>query len=192
MSNISKYSSKSTALRGVARMGITDKESAEKLVYKTADGKFAVDKDQVDAVLGLSDVSEEDENLILSCGHSNCPHCEIHLSNGLSDFDGMVERHGSEAKAFKDGQQHEWMCLGCNGQWGAAIEVKGTKPRGEPLRHYTNKSTIDGAVAAMWALCEEMPGARRKDVIAAAVEKGIAFYTARTQYQKWFKAKAAK
>jgi len=34
-------------------------------------------------------------------------------------------------------------------------------------------------------LADSMPGARRKDVIAAAEAKGVAFYTARTQYQLW-------
>lgn len=49
-------------------------------------------------------------------------------------------------------------------------------------------SKIESPVRAMWDLCDEMVGSKRKDVIAAAVAKGISFYTARTQYQLWLTA----
>lgn len=49
-------------------------------------------------------------------------------------------------------------------------------------------SKIESPVRAMWDLCGEMVGSKRKDVIAAAVAKGISFYTARTQYQLWLTA----
>ena len=55
------------------------------------------------------------------------------------------------------------------------------------------KSTIDSPTKTVWAIADEMiaanPNVRRKDVIAAAVAKGIAFYTARTQYQQWLTAR---
>src|SRR5262249_49699245 len=130
--------------------------------------------------------------LILACGHANCPHCDIHLSNGLSDFEGMEERHGSEREAYKH-QKHEWACLACGGEWGKAIEIKNTKARKEPTRHYINKSTVEGAVAFCHALFSGLPeNTRRKDAIQIAVDKGVAFYTARTQYQKWYDARRTK
>lgn len=49
-------------------------------------------------------------------------------------------------------------------------------------------STVESPVAVMWELCQSMKGAKRKDVIAAAQKKGVAFYTARTQYQLWLQA----
>lgn len=52
-----------------------------------------------------------------------------------------------------------------------------------------SKSTVERPCHLVWELAESMPGARRKDVIAAAVEKGVAFYTARTQYQQWLTVK---
>jgi uncharacterized protein (DUF779 family) len=48
-----------------------------------------------------------------------------------------------------------------------------------------NASTVESPVKRVWAIADSMPDAKRKDVIAACVEQGIAFYTARTQYQKW-------
>lgn len=45
-------------------------------------------------------------------------------------------------------------------------------------------SKVEGPCAIVWDLCEKMgPKAKRKDVVLAAVKKGVAFYTARTQYQ---------
>lgn len=53
-----------------------------------------------------------------------------------------------------------------------APEVQADAPA--PVVKTRNASTVDS-----------MPEAKRKDVIAACVEEGIAFFTARTQYQKW-------
>lgn len=58
-------------------------------------------------------------------------------------------------------------------------------------------SEIDSPVAYVWQKAEEMfrtaaedgaPEPRRKDVIQACVDDGVAYYTARTQYQSWFSA----
>lgn len=48
-----------------------------------------------------------------------------------------------------------------------------------------NKSSVASPVQQVWAVADSMPEAKRKDIIAACVEQGIAFFTARTQYQKW-------
>lgn len=40
----------------------------------------------------------------------------------------------------------------------------------------------------VWDVADSMPGASRKDVIAACIAQGIAPGTSRTQYQAWFKA----
>ena len=58
-----------------------------------------------------------------------------------------------------------------------------TKPR--------NKSTVTSPVRQVWAIADSMPGAKRKDIVAACVEQGIAFFTARTQYQKWNQSRRA-
>jgi hypothetical protein len=49
-------------------------------------------------------------------------------------------------------------------------------------------STIENPVAVMWDICEKMKNKRRRDVLKAAAEAGIAFWTARTQYQLWMTA----
>lgn len=56
------------------------------------------------------------------------------------------------------------------------------------------ESEVDSPVARVWQFCNEHAEAinngdlRRKDAIAQLQEIGIAFYTARTQYQAWFSA----
>jgi hypothetical protein len=49
----------------------------------------------------------------------------------------------------------------------------------------SNKSTIDHPCKMVWVIADEMIGSKRKDVLAACVKAGVAFYTARTQYQQW-------
>lgn len=49
-------------------------------------------------------------------------------------------------------------------------------------------STVENPVAVVWDLCQKMKNSRRKDVIAEAQKHGVAFYTARTQYQLWLTA----
>lgn len=51
-------------------------------------------------------------------------------------------------------------------------------------------STAEKPTKKVWAVADSMPGAKRKDVIEACVAQGIAYGTARTQYQHWFKCKA--
>lgn len=47
------------------------------------------------------------------------------------------------------------------------------------------ESTVDNPVKTVWRIADSMKGAKRKDVIAKCVASGVAFYTARTQYQLW-------
>lgn len=50
----------------------------------------------------------------------------------------------------------------------------------------THRSTIASPVRIVWELADANPGMRRCDVIRLAEAAGIATYTARTQYQRWF------
>jgi len=52
------------------------------------------------------------------------------------------------------------------------------------------KSTIKGAVAIVWGLADTMhkQGAKRGEIVAAAIEQGVSPNTAKTQYQYWRKA----
>lgn len=51
------------------------------------------------------------------------------------------------------------------------------------------ESTVEHPCKLVWHIADAMKGARRKDVLAACVARGVAFYTARTQYQLWLSVK---
>ena len=50
------------------------------------------------------------------------------------------------------------------------------------------KSAVENPVSLVWKTCDEMEGARRKDVVEACIVLGVNVHTARTQYQRWYKA----
>jgi hypothetical protein len=71
---------------------------------------------------------------------------------------------------------------------GQVIESAAAGPAKSPSGYIREKSKGTGAVARVWAIADEMKGAARKDVIEACRQQGIAYGTARTQYQAWKKA----
>lgn len=63
------------------------------------------------------------------------------------------------------------------------------KPADDGLLHV---SAMAGACSLVWTIAERMlqetPGIKRKDILDACTKAGIAFYTARTQYQRYREA----
>ena len=111
-------------------------------------------------------------------GLTHCPECGAHLNNGV----GVHNQEVNGEKIKHD--EFEYCCLGCGTEFGRAI--KGQKaPKAKAEKVIENNSTVTIPCQLVWDLADAMAGARRKDVIAAAVEKGVAYYTARTQYQLW-------
>jgi len=65
--------------------------------------------------------------------------------------------------------------------------VSGSVLQGVPA---LRRSVGKGSVAKAHALFDALPlGTSRKDAIAAAVATGVAYFTARTQYQAWHKSR---
>lgn len=168
------YITKSNARRAAKQAGITEFEVIEK------DGKFAYKERPV--------IGE----------YVECPHCEVHLSNGYTTHEDEVR----DGKKGLEGQ--EFVCLACGEEFGPALKKETkvtpqnkTKKQAEPIKGIplTNKSVVDKPVKLVWHIADEMFAAaeangddqpRRKDVLAECVKRGIAFYTARTQYQQWW------
>lgn len=72
------------------------------------------------------------------------------------------------------------------------VIIKGANLPNPALR---GKSTVDSPVSKVWSLADVMVAAakegeraKRSEVVAEAQNQGIAYYTARTQYQAWFSA----
>lgn len=114
-------------------------------------------------------------------GLLNCPDCGVHLSNGVGE-DGQ-EVNGKYIKH----DTNQFCCLACEAEFGPS--VKGTAKAKKEVAH-VNVSTIQNPTKAVWHIADEMkaanPEARRRDVIAECIARGIANFTARTQYQQWF------
>lgn len=53
---------------------------------------------------------------------------------------------------------------------------------------HRGKSEVESPVNTAWNIFSESPELRRKDAIAKAVDAGVSYYTARTQYQLWLTA----
>lgn len=113
-----------------------------------------------------------------------CPSCGINLSNG-------VGVHGDEVNGKIIHHDHyEYVCLACGEEFGPAIKEEAPKadkkPEDKKVIEKTEKSTTDRPCKQVWHIADSMPGAKRKDVLEACVAKGIAYNTARTQYQQWY------
>lgn len=192
------YSTKANARRALKAIGDYALAAADQLIQEI-DGQFGFDKEAAELVqyegsTGITGTTEEelvtpvgfthssdaelDKEFIDRCGHATCPECSIHLSNGLLDFVSVVESMGSYAAAYA-AQQHQWSCMACGAEFGDLVA-----PPAEPAPKL-NKSIIEKPCVAVWNIAESMPGAKRKEVLEACVAAGIAYYTARTQYQQW-------
>lgn len=123
-------------------------------------------------------------------GFTHCPHCDIALDNGIcmhgDDVNGTPLVH----------EEFEFACLACGGEFGPAIladlgQAAADRKANASMGTADAKpriSTCEKPTKKVWHIADSMPKASRKDVMAQCVAQGIAYGTARTQYQAWFKA----
>lgn len=149
------YKAKSSLNRAAKRMGIEPLFTEEK-------GAFVLFE------------SKEEKELYEEYGAVECPHCGTHLSNGVASDSSQKAEGLPRMKKF------EYACLSCNKEFGPKLSTT-AKRKIERKDH----SSVKSPCTLVWSIAEEMPDAPRKDVIAACVEKGVAYNTARTQYQQW-------
>ena len=172
------YTTKSNALRAAKSAGFT-KDQVEVVEYEGGYTWIEVVAAPVEDLVLVAPIGAKVPGDVYTY---KCPHCGILLGNGvgkhLDEVNGKVIRHG----------KFEYVCLACNGEFGPAISpVEVEEPAKVATTHeIKNESTAALPCKSVWAIADEMKGARRKDVIAACVEKGIAYNTARTQYQQWY------
>lgn len=193
MSQFRDYSSKAVAVRGVGRfLGVAARNAPDLdmvSLIEQVDGRWGFYEDKANAAVGLGGLDEQDHDLKLNYGHVNCPSCGVHLSNGVGDYDGMVNLHG-EAKA-RTMQTTEWMCLGCNHGFGAEIPAPVKRSANKTGRRYENRasSTVEKPSEIVFRLADAEPTGTRKDIVAKAVAEGVTVNTANAAYQHWRKAR---
>lgn len=96
-------------------------------------------------------------------------------------------------------EKDQYEIVEVDGQFGfqpievAEEPVQEAPAKGKAKPEVKHKSDIERPTKTVWHIADEMsaanPQVRRKDVIAECVRRGIAFYTARTQYQQWLATK---
>lgn len=65
------------------------------------------------------------------------------------------------------------------------VKTNKSKPTTIQGLPYVQQSSIVRPCKQVWHIADAMPNATRKEVLKACIDAGIAFYTARTQYQQW-------
>ena len=120
-----------------------------------------------------------DKEFIALCGHSHCPHCNIHLDNGLQDFDNMLESHKDQKEV--EPITHEWLCLGCGEEFGEVRELPvagaGIKiEKDRPEQNGIIRPSAGGKCRAIWDYCDSFYASGAipmpKQMKAAARENG--------------------
>lgn len=148
--------------------------------------------------------------LAQDCGHSNCPHCNQHLSNGYWSVDDLVRSNRdngvSKAEIEKiNAVTQKFWCMACDAYFGEErtplnLAPKATKApvetgiKIEKNREEQNgikRPSIGGVCRAIWDHCDakraEGSVPKLKDVKAHATEQGWDLVTTSIQYYQWRK-----
>lgn len=140
-----------------------------------------------DITIEAAPVAEEDDGSSVhgyaDHGFIHCPSCGIHLANGVGEHNQEVNGKYIKHDAF------QYCCLGCGAEFGPAIPGKAAPKAKGTRAPVVNTSTAERPCKLVWQIADDVnaatPGAKRSVVLAECVRQGVAFYTARTQYQQW-------
>lgn len=93
----------------------------------------------------------------LEVGQQLCPHCGIHLSNGLLNVDDGAANVRETYRELRDPafEQGEWMCMGCGGHFGNPVvydaKQEGLKiEKDRPEQNGIKRPSIGGKCRAIW------------------------------------------
>lgn len=204
------YANKSNAKRAAIKAIVAERGVDESEVKANIEQYFTIEGDKENGFfphyktdrVGVSEEEEkrlkaereQDEQLIASCGHTHCPHCGIHLDNGLQDFENMLDAHKNQSEI--EPITHEFMCLGCGEEFGEVCElpVKGEGIKIEkdrPEQNGIQRPSAGGKCRAIWDYCDEL---NEKGVMPmpkllkeAAAEKGWNANNAVIEMYQWRK-----
>jgi len=110
-----------------------------------------------------------------------------------AEYDELVALHAAEVPAEVDQATFEEVqeTGDLEERLEVALAVADQEEKKAPVvkADVVHESTAERPCKLVWHIADEMvaanPAVRRKDVLAACVARGVAFYTARTQYQQW-------
>lgn len=148
--------------------------------------------EQVAPATESASVAEQDLDALELTEDDNCPHCGIHLSNGIGTFDQLVDLHGIEkARTIA---QLEFQCMACDGEWGPKVAQSGKGIKIEKDREERNgvkRPSIGGACRMVWDYLDDVVAAGDtptiKQVKATAEEYGWNVNNASIEFYQWRK-----
>lgn len=162
--SIKTYSTRSNAKRALKAIGEEALKFADKLILVT-DEAITIDLDHAKAV--------QDNAGVEGMARTTCPCCGSDELFVGECPEGIVI---NEDKIIG--------CHHCDWEFHAQAKAKKAKGEGTSAKR-VNVSTVVRPTTMVWEIAEKMKGAKRSEVLKACVEAGIAFNTARTQYQQW-------
>lgn len=124
----------------------------------------AKQEEKVEQAAPATESASVDLNTLTLTEDDNCPHCGIHLSNGIGDFEQLIELHGPK-KAHQLAQR-EFQCLACDGEWGplrgkyaakpATATGKGIKiQKDREERNGMKRPSAGGKCAQVWEMMDK-------------------------------------
>jgi len=155
------YSNKSNARRAARKQFENDDQFT---LIQDAAGKWTFIEAEVEA-----EVQSIEEPVVGTYTH--CPHCNTHLSNGVSDYETqqqICKQHRSQVPAISK----EWICLACSEEFGETVKISSAKPVNTKKANVTGKGlkiqkdreerngikrpSEGGKCAAVWNKCDEL------------------------------------
>lgn len=168
------YTAKSSAIRAAKKDFTTEYDAGLVTVSQNADGKWVYQVEAAEqAAREYSPEAQEMHDAI------NAKKAKKAAKVANRDNKEVDSQPSAETIANDPARAHA-EALGIDGLENLAKDAK--------LGNISHVSEIERPCDRVWAIAEAMQGERRKDIIAACVDQGVAYYTARTQYQHWFTA----
>ena len=142
------------------------------------------------------ELTEYEQELVNHCGHFNCPHCNISLSNGIGEHGQIV--NGTRIKH----DEFQFVCLACDGEFGPKIKTpKARKPVQNPTGNKIEKNrpeqngmkypSAGTKTRVIWDLCDAMTKELGRPLKISELRERVAQGTnenmMKSQYSYWRK-----
>lgn len=143
-----------------------------------------------------AELTEYEQELASCYGHSNCPHCDITLSNGVGEHGEIV--NGTRIKH----DEFQFVCLACDGEFGPKIKTpKARKPVQNPTGNKIEKNrpeqngmkypSAGTKTRVIWDLCDAMTKELGRPLKISELRERVAQGTnenmMKSQYSYWRK-----
>lgn len=144
----------------------------------------------------VQELTDYQEELANHYGHTNCPHCNITLSNGVGEHGEIV--NGTRIKH----DEFQFVCLACDGEFGPKIKSpKARKPVQNPTGNKIEKNrpeqngmkypSTGTKTRVIWDLCDAMTKELGRPLKISELRERVAQGTnenmMKSQYSYWRK-----